>query len=62
LTRSLLRSRCGSVGGGNRGRGVHYPIPSSSGDSSGVPQRRQMTEEQSPQVSGSFTSLAQFGQ
>jgi len=41
---------------------LHQPIPSSSGDSSGVPQRRQMMEEQSPQVSGSFTSLAQFGQ
>src|ERR1039458_1117829 len=49
-------------GGGFGGGGVHYPIPSSSGDSSGVPQRRQMTEEQSPQVSGSSTSSAQFGQ
>jgi hypothetical protein len=39
-----------------------YPIPSSSEDSSGVPQRRQIIEEQSPQVRGSFTSLAQFGQ
>jgi len=42
--------------------GIRYPIPSSSEDSSGVPQRRQMTEEQSPQVSGSVTSSAQFGQ
>ena len=42
--------------------GLHYPIPSSSEDSSAVPQRRQMTDEQSPQVSGSFTSSAQFGQ
>jgi hypothetical protein len=47
---------------GRRGGGVHYPIPSSSGDSSGVPQRRQMTAEQSPQVRGSFTSWAQIGQ
>jgi hypothetical protein len=39
-----------------------YPIPSSSGDSSGVPQRRQMTAEQSPQVRGSLTSTAQTGQ
>src|SRR5271169_641735 len=44
------------------GVGSIYPIPSSSGDSNGVPQRRQMTEEQSPQVSGSVTSSAQFGQ
>jgi hypothetical protein len=41
---------------------LHYPIPSSSEDSSAVPQRRQITDEQSPQVSGSFTSSAQFGQ
>jgi hypothetical protein len=27
-----------------------------------VPQRRQITAEQSPQVSGSFTSTAQTGQ
>ncbi|MGO9648518.1 MAG: hypothetical protein ACLPOO_10720 [Terriglobales bacterium] len=39
-----------------------YPIPKSSGDSSGVPQRRQMTAEQSPQVSGSVTSAAHLGQ
>jgi hypothetical protein len=39
-----------------------YPIPNSSGDSSGVPQRRQITAEQSPQVSGSVTSAAHFGQ
>ncbi|MGB9074049.1 MAG: hypothetical protein WCC22_15535 [Terriglobales bacterium] len=38
------------------------PMASSSGDSSGVPQRRQITAEQSPQVSGSFTSAAQTGQ
>jgi len=37
-------------------------MPSSSEDSSGVPQRRQMTDEQSPQVSGSLTSTAQTGQ
>src|SRR3954469_11770518 len=36
-----------------------YPIPSSSGDSNGLPQRRQITAEQSPQVSGSVTSSAQ---
>ncbi|HEV3207782.1 MAG TPA: hypothetical protein VGZ28_12570 [Terriglobales bacterium] len=39
-----------------------YPIPNSSGDSRGVPQLRQMTAEQSPQVSGSVVSLAQLGQ
>jgi len=38
------------------------PNPNSSGDSSGVPHRRQMTAEQSPQVSGSVTSTAQAGQ
>ncbi|MGA8540660.1 MAG: hypothetical protein WB566_14250 [Terriglobales bacterium] len=37
-------------------------MPSSSGDSSGVPQRRQMTAEQSPQVNGSLTSTAHTGQ
>jgi hypothetical protein len=39
-----------------------HPMPSSSEDSNGVPQRRQMTAEQSPQVSGSLTSTAQTGQ
>src|SRR5262249_58288515 len=39
-----------------------YPIPRSAEDSSGVPQTRQITAEQSPQVSGSSTSRAQFGQ
>ncbi|MGH9498632.1 MAG: hypothetical protein ACRD3L_05770 [Terriglobales bacterium] len=39
-----------------------HPIPNSSEDSSGVPQRRQMTAEQSPQVSGSVTSAAHLGQ
>jgi len=47
---------------GNVGTGSIYPIPSSSDDSSAVPQRRQITEEQSPQVSGSVTSSAQLGQ
>ncbi|HTS06572.1 MAG TPA: hypothetical protein VMP68_13385 [Candidatus Eisenbacteria bacterium] len=42
--------------------GSIYPIPSSSGDSSGVPHLRQMTAEQSPHVSGSVTSSAQLGQ
>jgi len=37
-------------------------MPSSSADSRGVPHRRQITAEQSPQVSGSVTSTAQFGQ
>jgi hypothetical protein len=37
-------------------------MPNSSEDSSGVPQQRQMTAEQSPQVSGSLTSTAQIGQ
>ena len=41
---------------------IRYPMPSSSGDSSGVPQRRQITAEQSPQVRGSSTSVAQTGQ
>src|SRR5437879_3647400 len=41
---------------------ISYPIPSSSEDSSGVPQRRQITEAQSPQVSGSSTCFAQTGQ
>jgi hypothetical protein len=39
-----------------------YPIASSSDDSSGVPQTRQITDEQSPQVSGSSTGFAQCGQ
>ena len=52
----------GAVCGRQDRGGFHYPIPSSSGDSRAVPQRRQMTDEQSPQVSGSFTSSAQFGQ
>jgi hypothetical protein len=39
-----------------------YPIPRSAGDSSGVPQTRQITAEQSPQTSGSVTSRAQLGQ
>src|SRR5258708_30737744 len=39
-----------------------YPIPSSSEDSSGVPHRRQITAEQSPQVRGSLTSTDQNGQ
>jgi hypothetical protein len=37
-------------------------MPNSSEDSNGVPQRRQMTAEQSPQVNGSLTSTAQTGQ
>ncbi|HMK28999.1 MAG TPA: hypothetical protein VK473_04880 [Terriglobales bacterium] len=37
-------------------------MPSSSGDSSGVPHALQITAEQSPQVSGSITSRAQLGQ
>ena len=37
-------------------------MPRSSGISSGVPQVRQITAEQSPQVSGSSTSRAQLGQ
>src|SRR5579862_422355 len=44
------------------GDSIRYPIPSSSGDSSGVPQRRQITAAQSPQVSGSVTSHAHCGQ
>jgi hypothetical protein len=37
-------------------------MASSSDDSSGVPQRRQMTAEQSPHVNGSVTSFAHTGQ
>jgi hypothetical protein len=37
------------------------PKASSSADSSGVPQTRQITAEQSPQVSGSSTGRAHFG-
>ena len=37
------------------------PNASSSGLSSGVPQTRQMTAEQSPQTSGSLTGRAQVG-
>jgi hypothetical protein len=33
-------------------------MANSSGDSSGVPQTRQMSEPQSPQVSGSVTGFA----
>jgi len=39
-----------------------HPIANSSEDSSGVPQRRQITAEQSPHVSGSLTSAAHTGQ
>ena len=41
---------------------VGYAMPRSSATSNGVPQTRQITAEQSPHVSGSFTSRAQFGQ
>jgi hypothetical protein len=41
---------------------VPYPIPRSEEDSSGVPQTRQITAEQSPQVRGSVTCRAQLGQ
>jgi hypothetical protein len=39
-----------------------HPIPRSSGTSSGVPQTRQITAEQSPQVNGLSISRAQVGQ
>jgi hypothetical protein len=39
----------------------HQPKDSSSGDSRGVPQTRQMTAEQSPQTRGSSTERAQMG-
>ena len=39
----------------------NQPKASSSADSSGVPQTRQMIAEQSPQVRGSFTGRAQAG-
>src|SRR5713101_4468276 len=51
------RERCSSSC-----RWALHPMPNSSEDSSGVPQRRQITAEQSPQVSGSLTSTAQTGQ
>jgi hypothetical protein len=41
---------------------VSYPIPRSEDDSSGMPQTRQITAEQSPQVRGSVISRAQWGQ
>ena len=44
------------------GCAMDQPMPRSSGTSSGVPQTRQITAEQSPQVSGSSTSRAQLGQ
>ncbi|HXM12162.1 MAG TPA: hypothetical protein VN946_19580 [Terriglobales bacterium] len=47
---------------GSRYRLALHPMANSSEDSSGVPQRRQITEEQSPQVSGSLTSAAHTGQ
>jgi len=47
---------------GDYGNLCGYPIPRSADDSSGVPHTRQITAEQSPQVSGSFTSRAQLGQ
>ena len=39
----------------------NYPKASSSADSSGVPQTRQRTAEQSPHTSGSCTGRAQTG-
>src|SRR6478672_8908402 len=51
-----------TTGADKSGVGSIYPIPSSSGDSSGVPHLRQITAEQSPQVRGSVTSSAQLGQ
>jgi hypothetical protein len=39
-----------------------HPIPNSSEDSSGVPQRLQITDEQSPHVNGSLTSTSQTAQ
>ncbi|MGA9354800.1 MAG: hypothetical protein WBV46_14005 [Terriglobales bacterium] len=60
-----MRSFCGSRNilwnPPNLGFTLH-PMASSSDDSSGVPQRRQMRAEQSPQVSGSVTPVAQTGQ
>lgn len=41
---------------------MNQPIPRSSDISNGVPHVRQITAEQSPQVSGSSTSRAQAGQ
>jgi hypothetical protein len=37
-------------------------MANSSGDSSGVPQARQIREPQSPQVKGSVTGFAHWGQ
>ena len=53
---------CGLFGGSLNGLRHDQPIPRSSAISSGVPQTRQITAEQSPQVSGSSTSRAQLGQ
>ena len=41
---------------------TRYPIPNSSTCSSGVPQRRQIIAEQSPQTNGSGTAMWQRGQ
>jgi hypothetical protein len=41
---------------------VPHPIPNSSIFSSGVPQRRQMIEAQSPQTNGSLAGCWQRGQ
>jgi hypothetical protein len=40
----------------------HQPMANSSEDSSGVPQFRQITAEQSPHINGSVTSFAHTGQ
>ena len=52
-----ISRRCGTHACGHKGQ----PKASSSADSSGVPQTRQMTAEQSPQVSGSLTGRAHRG-
>src|SRR5690349_7094752 len=61
-TRVGLLSALTSTVGVTGVRPMDYPMPSSSGASSGVPQRRQMTAPQSPQLSGSETSWEQRGQ
>ena len=52
---------CDAMGDCVQERSTH-PMPRSAEDSSGVPQTRQITAEQSPQVRGSVIWRAQLGQ
>jgi hypothetical protein len=52
----------GSLAGTTFVADIGQPIANSSEDSSGVPHTRQITDPQSPHVSGSFTGFAHCGQ